>query len=39
MRDLFSGIKVPSGASLNTVALNDYAFKATKENFLVIMLL
>lgn len=33
MQDLFSGIKVPSGASLNTVALNDYAFKATKANF------
>lgn len=33
MKSLFAGVTVPATASLNTIALNDYAFKATAANF------
>lgn len=33
LKSLFNGIDVPATSTLNTVALNDYAFKSTSEKF------
>ena len=33
MKDLFKGITVPAAAKLNTLALNDYAYANTANNF------
>ena len=35
LKDLFKGVAIPAGANLNTVALNDYAYANTANNFFV----
>ena len=35
LKDLMKGVSVPAGANLNTVALNDYAYSNTANNFFV----